>query len=61
MKDKILVDNYDELIKVKWDGERFGLVKRYTYNGVIQIHSTLLNPREMRDLIDFGESCLKGE
>lgn len=48
---KVLTDNVGELIKVTWDGERFGLTR--TRDGSVTI---ILSPREMLELINFGSN-----
>ncbi len=52
MKQLVITDNGAEMITVKWDGERFGLVqkkKSCPYPTTI-----ILNPQEMDSLIKFA-------
>ena len=59
MKQKVLTDNSMEKRTIKWDGTRFGLVdldrmKNHT-------HTTILNPREMLGMIEFGKELTNDE
>ena len=58
MKEKILTDTAIETVKVRWDGERFGIVRKRpvgTDKGTVTFTDTIiLNPREMLDLIEFA-------
>lgn len=52
MQEKILTDNATELIKVRWDRERFALI---LYDKERMFFKTIiLNPREMLDLVEFA-------
>lgn len=52
MQEKILTDNAGELIKVRWDRERFAIVQWYKLTG--NTHTVILNPKEMLDLVEFA-------
>ena len=59
---KIITDDAEEKIIAKWDGERLSILRFYKKKGdVILSHMIILNPGELRSLLDFSESCLKGE
>ena len=53
MKEKILTDTTLETVKVRWDGERFGIVHLYKVCD-LPSHIILLNPKEMLDLVEFA-------
>ena len=54
MKEKVITDNASEKITVKWDGERFALIKTVKWTDEPFTSTFILNPREMLDLIDFA-------
>ena len=56
--EKIITDNTVETITVKWDGERFVVIKRLK----VSSHSPVViifNPKEALELIKFIGSCGK--
>jgi len=50
--EKILCDNDSELIKVKWDEERFAIIQEKR-DGWYEVSTIILNPREMLELVRF--------
>ncbi len=56
--EQILTDNAVEVIKVKWDGERFALTQYY--KGDDELRVIILNPKEMITLIVFAGSLGEG-
>lgn len=53
MKEKILTVNTAEVLKVKWDGERFSITREAKYLP-LSINTIVLNPKEMLDLGKFA-------
>ncbi len=59
---KIITDDAEEKIIAKWDRERLAILRFYKKKGAVILNNMIVfNPREMRELIEFIESCLKGE
>ncbi len=60
-REKVITDNDYEKIITKWDGVRLTILGFYKKEGAFILSGMIiLNPREMRDLIEFSGSCLKG-
>ena len=50
MEEKIITDNSEEIIMLKWDGERFALCSMRTEAGIKRtVAIIVLNPIEMMD------------
>ena len=56
--EKILVDNPSEKITARWDGERFSLSHLYTFKCVTKLHTIILSPKEMLELIEFARKLV---
>ena len=55
MKVKVVTDNSSERITVKWDEVKFAIItERKDGYGIT---STVLNPREMLDIVKFAGEC----
>ena len=59
IKELILISNSEERVKVQWDGERFAIIKTFPPHN-FNTHVTILNPKEMMELIKFGSTCGEG-
>ena len=52
--DKLITDNSAELLKITYDGERFGLIYHRKRNDLGQLSQvTILNKREAQEIADF--------
>ena len=54
MKEKVITDNMEEKIIVKWDGNRFALVQQTGGELTNQIKAIILSPREMMEIVQFA-------
>jgi len=53
--EKIITDNTEETIRIIWDGTRFILISERKGNDMgWATATTLLNPKEMLDIIEFA-------
>jgi len=50
MVEKVITSNSEQVLTIKWDGERFSLIELDREKSKVII----LNPREMMDIILFG-------
>jgi len=53
MEEKVLTDNQGEKIVVRWDGDRFAVVKRKRVMGEDSYTTIILSVKEMLDLVEF--------
>jgi len=55
MEEKVITDNLVERIAIKWDGERFAMVKtiKASHNQPVKVDVIVLSPREMTDIVKF--------
>ena len=55
MEEKIITDNSEEIIMLKWDGERFALCSMRTEAGIKRtVAIIVLNPIEMMKVVQFA-------
>ncbi len=60
MRQKVITDNSAEKITITWDGVRSTLTKEHITNRRgVAISVIILNPREIKDLVDFFKEALK--
>ena len=50
MAEKVITSNSEQVLTIKWDGERFSLIELDREKSKVII----LNPREMMEIIMFG-------
>lgn len=57
MTEKIITDNREGIIRIKWDGTRFALVSKRKGNDLGWTTAMIiLNPREMMDIVQFASN-----
>ena len=60
MREKIITDEPEESITIRWDGVRFALVQELKTPEDTYKKTLILNPREMMEIVQFA-SNLGGE
>ena len=53
--EKVITENSVEIIKVKWDGDRYAIITERKHNDIGMATSVIiLSPREMFDIVKFA-------
>ncbi len=50
IKGKVITENYNDILKIMWDGTRFAIIQR---DGQ-RTKTIVLNPKEMDELVKFA-------